>query len=98
MTQPTIDTADTFPWPRRSRADGLEQMGGGDGMLTAMRYPGLTPAERAAAMFIGDGCGGDADAVDSLAYHLEVSQAEVLSLLHGLLRKGFLNAVMGRWS
>lgn len=88
-------TPETFPWP--IAPDDLDH-GSTYGLVEAMQYRGLTPAERCVAMFVGDGAGGSAHAIRSLATALEVSEDEIMSLLWSLLRKGFLTRVAYWWS
>lgn len=88
-------TPETFPWP--VAPDGMDQ-GSTYGIVEAMQFPGLTPAERCAAIFVGDGAGGSAYAIRSLATALEISEDDVMELLWNLLRKGFLTRVAYWWS
>lgn len=87
--------ADTFPWPIGT--DDQPGMSSSQGLHLAQTWPDLTPAERGAALFVGDGLAGPGN-LGNLARALGVTTAEAADLLWGLLRKGYLQAVAGWWT
>lgn len=84
-----------FPWP--GPTDASPDPSSMHGIADAMSWPGLTPAERCLAMFVGDG-GGGAGSEPALARALEITPAELDDLLWALYRKGFLAHVARWWS
>lgn len=94
MTQDALFGASPdFPWPAPNNTS--PEAGSLHGLVDAMAWPDLTPAERCVAMFVGDGAGGPGGE-EALARNLGIPRAELDDLLWSLLRKGFL-AHMARW-
>lgn len=86
---------DDFPWPIGT--DEQPGMSSAYGLAMAQSWPGLTPAERGMALFVGDGCGGPG-LLPRLALYLDIPVVEARKLLWGLLEKGYLQAVAGWWT
>lgn len=101
--EPTLDipimgataTDPTFPWPIAD--DDAPPGSSTRGIVAAQTWPGLTPAERGVALFVGDGLGGPGTE-RRLQQALGVTREHLDELLWGLLRKGFLQAVAGWWT
>lgn len=100
--EPTLDLGldapepdPTFPWPIATDPDRAPSSS--SGIVLAQTWPGLTPAERGVALFVGDGLGGPGNE-PNLCRALDVDRDTLDELLWGLLRKGYLTAVANWWT
>lgn len=96
MTQESLfGTPEPYPWPEPT--DQSPDVSSMHGIAAAMTWPRLTPAERCLAIFIGDG-GGGSGGETALATALGIDHAELVTLLDGLHRAGFLTYVARWWA
>lgn len=100
--EPTLDLgleapepAATFPWPVATDPD--TPPSSSHGIVLAQTWPGLTPAERGVALFVGDGMGGPGNE-GRLCHALGIDRDTLDALLWGLLQKGYLTAVANWWT
>lgn len=84
-----------FPWPIATDPD--RPPSSSHGIILAQTWPGLTPAERGLALFVGDGMGGPGTETN-LCRALDLDRDALDTLLWGLLRKGYLAAVANWWT